>query len=272
MKHTKQHGMIDIHLLVALFVVVAVGAFVIMRISSSGDDSAASQTSESIDSEAESLPDDLTGIKLVEEIQALAEAEAGDSQVTGIELKNEDGLTIYVVRLSDGRVLAFNAVTGETVSYTSDEDDDDVSLPSGFTASVSLQEAVATAKAEHPGSAVKKVELETEDGVVYYSVRFVDGTRVDVSAVDGSIGRIEIDDDVREQKSEDDSDDADEDDDDDGDSSRNRSSSDDDESDNSGSGNSDDDDDDDSEDDEDEDDDDDSDESDDDSDDESDDD
>ena len=53
-----------------------------------------------------------------------------------------------------------------------------------------MQDARAKAQAERPGKTITKIELESEEGVIVYSVRFSDGGRVDVSAVDGTIKRV----------------------------------------------------------------------------------
>lgn len=57
---------------------------------------------------------------------------------------------------------------------------------------ISLDDAVAAAQAKMPGKTIEKVETETEDDEVVYSVRFTDDSRVDVRASDGVVVRTEI--------------------------------------------------------------------------------
>lgn len=62
-----------------------------------------------------------------------------------------------------------------------------VQLPSD---SISLDRAIATANATLPGKTLKKVEIEQRQGSAIYSVRFTDGSRVDVRAGDAQVTRI----------------------------------------------------------------------------------
>jgi uncharacterized membrane protein YkoI len=65
-----------------------------------------------------------------------------------------------------------------------DNDEDQVTLPEG---SISLEQAKAIAMGVFPNGTIQKVETESEQGMVVFSVRFTDGSRVDVNAADGSI-------------------------------------------------------------------------------------
>lgn len=96
--------------------------------------------------------------------------------------------------------------TDDTVTQTSDDsagnlsrDDDTVNTQTGSVmvetddnassaeASVSLEDATVLANDTLPGRTLKKVELETEHGVLVWSFRFTDGSRVDVDATNASI-------------------------------------------------------------------------------------
>lgn len=68
------------------------------------------------------------------------------------------------------------------------EDDDDVAIPAG---SISVDQAKAAAMAVFPDKTFNKVEVELEDGIVVFSVRFADDSRVDVQASDGAVVRVE---------------------------------------------------------------------------------
>jgi prepilin-type N-terminal cleavage/methylation domain-containing protein len=139
------------------------------------------------------LPESLAGIKSIDEIIALATTEIAERQVLAVELEQEDEALVYSMKLSDGTMLIFDARTGDKVqlkSTDSVETDDDMPLPAGFKPAITFDVAIQTAKAERPGKVVQKVELEQEDGIVVYSVRFSDDGRVDVDATTGSVLRI----------------------------------------------------------------------------------
>ena len=53
-----------------------------------------------------------------------------------------------------------------------------------------LGEAVTLAEKQFPTKKVEKIEKETEEGVLVWSVRFTDGSRVDVDIATGEITRI----------------------------------------------------------------------------------
>lgn len=48
-------------------------------------------------------------------------------------------------------------------------------------------QAIEIASVKMPGKTYEKVEIETENGIKIYSVRFTDGSRVDVRATDGEV-------------------------------------------------------------------------------------
>lgn len=73
-----------------------------------------------------------------------------------------------------------------------------VAPPAGL---ISLSDAQAIAQAQFPDKTIRKVEAETEHGILVYSVRFTDGSRVDVSAADGSIVKSESESDDNEDRS-----------------------------------------------------------------------
>ena len=188
-----QRGVGHVAMVLAALMVLAFG-FTVWRVIDSDDSGSQASSSENDSSDTvEQLPSDLSEIRPVSEIQEIAQA-ASDRQISGIELEVEDGETIYVVRFSDGSIVAYSALSGEVVEYSDDdegkEEDDDDTLPANFAAGISLQEAIDIASAERPDSDLEKVELEVEDGVVVYSVRFTDDSRVDVNAEDGTIQRL----------------------------------------------------------------------------------
>ena len=147
-----------------------------------------SNKSEKASLRAVELPTDLSGLKPMDEIRQLASIGAVEGiSIASVELEQEEGVLVYKVKFSDGTYKLYDARTGEMVAKSDLEID--ASVPADFVATVSIDTARATAQGVFPNKAVKKIELETENGVVVYSVRFTDDSRVDVSAVDGTVVR-----------------------------------------------------------------------------------
>lgn len=71
--------------------------------------------------------------------------------------------------------------------------------------SINLDQAKAIALGVFPGKTIKEVETEVEHGILVYSVRFTDSSRVDVNSNDGSIVRTEREEDDHIENSENDS-------------------------------------------------------------------
>lgn len=137
------------------------------------------------------LPLDLTGVLPLDQIRTKAlELAPASATITGIELEQEDGNLFYKVKFSDGSFRLFNAKTGEAVTSTDQELETDATVPADFVAGFSLQAAREKAQSERPGETIVKIELESEDGIIVYSVRFSDGGRVDISATDGTVVRV----------------------------------------------------------------------------------
>ena len=83
------------------------------------------------------------------------------------------------------------ATTAEDdLANVNDDKDDDNVAPPVDTATITLDAAKATADTALPGKTFAKAELENEDGVLVWSIRFTDGSRVDVNATDGSVTRV----------------------------------------------------------------------------------
>lgn len=133
------------------------------------------------------VPADLSGVLSVADMKAKATADIpSGAKISSVELENEDGSIVYKVRFSDGSIRLYNAKTGAPIIKTSSDDDsaNDANL------AITLQEARNIAAAKRPGQTITKIELETENGVRVYSVRFADGMRVDINANTGAIVRV----------------------------------------------------------------------------------
>lgn len=151
----------------------------------------ASNHAKKVSERSSALPSNLEGLVSMESVRAKVLAEVPTAQIAGIELENEGGTLYYKVRFSDGTFKLYDAKTGELVIKPNAEDGEkDESVPAGFVAAISLDQARSTAQAKRPGHTITKIEQEVENGVVVYSVRFADGSRVDVNATDGSVVRV----------------------------------------------------------------------------------
>lgn len=157
-----------------------------------------------------SLPSDLAGVISIEEIKVAALSDVPGGDIIGVELEQEDGVLYYKIKFADGTYRLYDAKSGEVV-INKDGVETDESVPADFVPGISIERAVEIAKSSRPGVKVEKIELESENGVIVYSVRFVDDSRVDVDATNGSVLRVKTDDqDEREDdKSDDDSKDDD---------------------------------------------------------------
>lgn len=126
----------------------------------------------------------------VDKVKELALSQKPTLSIVGVELENEDGTLVYKVKLSDGTKLAFNALTGTV--YTKDvenEIDGTAALPADLSTLIGFAKAREIALARMPNATVHKIELESEEGKLVYSVRFTDESRVDVNATDGVVVR-----------------------------------------------------------------------------------
>ncbi|HLG91185.1 MAG TPA: PepSY domain-containing protein, partial [Candidatus Saccharimonadales bacterium] len=110
------------------------------------------------------LPDSLANVKSADEIRTIAADDLGSATIVGIELDDEDGTLVYKVKLSDGRVLIFNALSGAAISETEDNEvENHEDIPAGFVAGISIDQARQIALAQRPGKTIIKIELEMEE-------------------------------------------------------------------------------------------------------------
>lgn len=188
---TQQKGFTVVELLLIVVTVAALGGAG-YYVYSQKKDSKASLTPNNSISLADQLPAPLEGLKTLEEIRSIATAQ-DSSPITEVELEQEHGSLLYKVKLSNGRVLFFDAKTGAQVTNVKDDDendDEDEVIPADFKPGITLEQARQTAQDKRPGKVIVKVELENEHGVVVYNVRFSDDGRVEVNATDGAVVRV----------------------------------------------------------------------------------
>ena len=137
------------------------------------------------------LPQNLDGLKTLDEMRALAEKDAPvGASIVKVEVENEHGTVLYKVKFSDGSYRLYDALTGLAYMDTSSGLESDESVPAGFVAGITFQQARDIAASQRPGKIITKIELEVEEGKVVYSVRFSDNGRVDIDALNGDVTRV----------------------------------------------------------------------------------
>jgi uncharacterized membrane protein YkoI len=93
----------------------------------------------------------------------------------------------------DDEVYEDNHEEAHRSSMHDDDSDDDMMNEGQSAAVISQFDAIAIAQTYSPNSSVREVELENEHSVLVYSIELSDGTKVDVSASDGSVLRVRND-------------------------------------------------------------------------------
>lgn len=125
----------------------------------------------------------------VDRVKELVDDQKPGLSIAGIELERQDtGVAVYEVKLTDGSVIAFNAQSGAQVATSGHVDlTNETGIPVDTVKQIGFDKAREIALAQKPQGKVQKIELEFESGVLVYRVYFVDGSRVDVRAMDGVI-------------------------------------------------------------------------------------
>ena len=137
------------------------------------------------------LPQNLDGLKTLDEMRTLAQKDAPEgASIIKVEVENEHGTVLYKVKFSDGSYRLYDAITGLSYVDSSSGLESDESVPAGFVAGITIQQARDIAASQRPGKVITKIELEVEEGKVVYSVRFSDSGRVDIDATNGDVVRV----------------------------------------------------------------------------------
>lgn len=137
------------------------------------------------------LPQNLDGLKTLDEMRTLAQRDAPEgASIIKVEVENEHGTVLYKVKFSDGSYRLYDAITVLSYVDSSSGLESDESVPAGFVAGITIQQARDIAASQRPGKVITKIELEVEEGKVVYSVRFSDNGRVDIDATNGDVVRV----------------------------------------------------------------------------------
>lgn len=188
----KEHKLVPLGAVIAALVLVGGASALVVNTKNNNDTKKALE-----------LPQDLSEVLAVNDIRTrAAEGLADGITITGIELEDEDEGLLYKVKYSDGTIRYFDAKTGKPIQRDNITERDEA-VPADFVPGISLQQARETAEKQRPGIAVTKIELEVEDGVVIYSVRFSDDGRVDINATSGEVVRVRKGDDSSDDSSDD---------------------------------------------------------------------
>lgn len=182
MKSIDNKGFGHVEIIVAALVLVTIGTIGTISYNrmQKNKDVASLSSLEPISADAK----DLISVDKIKEIAALKQ---DSPSVTGLELAQKDGVLVYEIKLSNGKVLVLNAKTGAEVSFKDVTDEDIAEISSDIKVTVGFEKVLQLVSAQYPGKQIAKIELEFEDGILLYKVKFKDGSRILVSSADGSV-------------------------------------------------------------------------------------
>lgn len=189
-KIQTQSGFSGVPVLLGILALVIVGAsgFYVYQKNNSSKNSVASVNETKEIAKLDPLPTDLTGVKPVDEIKSAVTLPEGVT-IVGVELELEDAQLVYKVKLSDNSVLLFDATTGLKMDKVAEVENEteDGDVPKDSQTTITIDGARKIASDSMPGKTIRKIKLEAEHGAIVFSVRFTDGSRVDVDATSGAI-------------------------------------------------------------------------------------
>jgi hypothetical protein len=140
-----------------------------------------------IPGQTELLPENLSNIKPISEIQSLANS---NSQISGIELEYQEGVLVYVVVFSDGSKQVYDAYNATALGYKGSNNTDIDSqdrLPPNFNPATSIVDALTAAKIQKPDMAATKIDIVIETSLTLYGVHFANNDKLFVSTASGNI-------------------------------------------------------------------------------------
>lgn len=139
------------------------------------------------------LPTDISGILTEDKIKQLTETKKPGAVVTQVGLIQGNTDLVFHVELADGTSLNLDAKTGvETDVKEVENDTEGTKIAANFVPTIDFVKAQQIAMTKVPNGIVQRIELDVEDTVTVYNVRFSNGTRVEVNALDGTIVRVKI--------------------------------------------------------------------------------
>jgi uncharacterized membrane protein YkoI len=145
-----------------------------------------SQKRETTEPESNTLKTVPSTFLTLDELKEIVSKDQESSQITGIGLAKANGVLVYQVKLNSGEEVAYDAKSGAQVTGVTSEIDS-ANLPPELGIKIDFNKAREIALSKKPDGIVHKIVLEFFEGELSYSVRFIDGSRVDVNAVTGEI-------------------------------------------------------------------------------------
>lgn len=183
-KISKQQGFIGHTETLLVIIVLAVVGFGAWRITSkNNNESFASKNSSEAIEDLQGI--NIGDIKSIESIQSKAVSES-DSSVIGVELDYDNGALIYIVHLENGKILAYNASNGDSVTLAANDHKND-NLTSESSTNISITKAIELAKTQNPNKKISKVKLVNENGITAYKIIFTDQSDAIINASNGTM-------------------------------------------------------------------------------------
>jgi uncharacterized membrane protein YkoI len=187
---SNEQGFVHVWILLAVVLLAVGGAgYLVAKHDQSNklNDSTAVQNT----SDLKPLSANLEGLLSVDKVKHLAAADSPGVTVAQVGLVQTAKGQVFHVQLEDGSTLDLDAKTGAKVLAAQVGDDTEgARLPVGFTPAVDFAKAEQLAQAQVKSGTIMRIELETENGVTVYSVRFSTGSKVLVNAADGTIVKV----------------------------------------------------------------------------------
>jgi len=138
------------------------------------------------------LPANLDGLLSVDKVKQLAATDSPGVAVSQIGLVQTANGQVFHVQLENGSALDLDAKTGTKVQTANVGDDTEgAKIPASFTPTIDFAKAKQLAQAQITSGTIMRIELETEDGTIVYSIRFSTGSKVLVDATNGTIVKVD---------------------------------------------------------------------------------
>ena len=179
------------HVLVIALIAIAVvgaGGFAYVRIKNAAQKKSNSITADDSVKSTETLPQNLSGLKTLDEIKQIAGV-TDTVTLLKFSLETKDGGYVYKITLSDGRVLVINASSGAILSQEKSDLNKQKTSSAKITITPAQAYQIAAGKSSSP---IKSIELETEDNKVTYKIEYKDGSKIEIDATSGAIVKSEI--------------------------------------------------------------------------------
>lgn len=191
MNMKKQEGFAHVIVPIVLAVVV-VGILATVYIARTNNKASANTETNTETAALETvIPADLASI---DAIKTAVELDNPGIGITSVELSSENGTYLYKVKLANGTVLFFDATKATKIDHATGENEAEVGeIPTSFVAAVTYEQARTAALAQKTDSTIKTIELESENGVIVYKVKFVDGVKILINATTGAVVTTESD-------------------------------------------------------------------------------